>query len=138
MLRNQINTLQPLGDKTAIGLSLLCAVHCLALPVAAALLPSMAGLGLEDETFHNWIVVVVIPLSTVTLFLGCRKHRQLGVLGTGMFGLLLLSLTPLLGHELLGEFRERLLTLAGSALIAASHVKNFQLCRQGKACECPD
>ena len=137
-MRHQIYSLQPVVDKAAIGLSLLCAVHCLALPLAIALLPSLAAVGLADEAFHTWIVLAVIPLSTFALTLGCKKHRQMGVLYTGLLGLSFLCLTPLLGHELLGEAGEKILTLAGAGLIAASHINNFKLCQKGRACGCPD
>lgn len=134
----QLNSLQALVDRTAVGLSLLCAVHCLALPLAIALLPSLSALGLADEAFHTWLALAVIPLSAFALTLGCKAHRQMVVFYTGLAGLSLLCLPLLLGHELLGESGEKTLTLAGAVLIAASHIKNFRLCRQSRACECPD
>lgn len=139
-MANQTATksLQPWADKAAIGLSLLCAIHCLALPVAAVLLPSVVALGFEDESFHLWIAIVAIPVSAFALCLGCGRHRRLGVLYTGLLGLLILCLTALVGHEYLGEFRERLFTLSGATLIAVSHVKNFRLCHQESVCDCPE
>jgi len=91
-MRNHVNALQPLADKAAIGLSLLCAVHCLALPLAVALLPALVSLGFQDEKFHTWMVFIVIPLSIFALTLGCRKHRNPWVLATGATGLLALVL----------------------------------------------
>ena len=137
-MRSDTTTLQPLADKAAIGLSLLCAVHCLGLPIIAALLPSGLALGFADESFHTWLVIFVIPLSAFALTLGCRKHRQMNVFYTGMFGLICLCAAALLGHDLLGELGERGLTLVGAVLIALSHLKNYQLCRKGEACECPE
>jgi hypothetical protein len=130
--------LQPLADQAAIGLSMLCAIHCLALPVTATLLPSVFALGFADEKFHIWLVIVVIPLSAFALTLGCRKHRKSGVLYLGVVGLLFLCLSPLVGHEILGEVAEKALTLIGATLVAAGHVKNFLLCREQDACECQD
>ena len=135
---NRIQALQPQADKVAIGLSLVCVIHCLALPLALVLAPSLVGLGLQDETFHLWIVLVVLPVSIYALTLGCRKHKNMGVLLVGLSGLLLLFLTALFGHDLAGETGERLLTLAGAGIIAASHARNFQLCRERSSCECPD
>ena len=137
-MREQINILQPVADKAAISLSLICAVHCLAMPLVIALLPALASYGLADEAFHTWIILAVIPLSAFALTMGCKKHRQLNVLYTGLVGLFLLCLTPLLGHELLGETGEKALTTAGAALIAASHLKNFRLCRNETACACAE
>jgi len=137
-MHNQISTLLPAADKAAIGLSTLCALHCLALPIAIALLPSLAAYGLADERFHTWIILGVIPLSVCALTMGCKQHRQTNVLYIGFLGLLLLCLTPLLGHELLGETGEKFLTLAATALIVSSHIKNFRLCRKKTDCACTD
>lgn len=137
-MRNQIHNLQPAADKAAISLSLLCAAHCLALPLVIALLPPLTAVGLADEAFHTWIVVAVIPLSALALTLGCNRHRQLGVLYIGLLGLLLLCLAALLGHEALGEAGEKVLTLAGAVLIAVSHFRNYLLCQKGSSCECAD
>ena len=135
---NRLAALQPQADKVAISLSVLCALHCLALPLAVALLPSLVAIGLQDEIFHIWIVLVVIPVSVYALTLGCRKHRNTGVLLGGLSGLLLLCVTALFGHDLAGESGERALTLAGALIIAASHARNFQLCRERNTCDCSD
>ena len=137
-MRNPINNLQPAADKAAISLSLLCAAHCLALPLLIALLPSLTALGLADEAFHKWVVIAVIPLSAFALTLGCNKHRQMGVLYIGLLGLILLCATALLGHEILGEHGEKMLTLTGASLIALSHIRNYRLCQKGRSCECID
>ena len=123
------SSVRPLADKAAIGLSLLCAIHCLALPLLIALAPAVGTLAIADESFHLWMVVVVIPLSTVALFLGCRQHRHTSVLALGVLGVLVLVSAVVLGHDVLGEVGERAVTLAGAALVAWSHVQNYRLCR---------
>ena len=135
--RTYTSGLQPLADRAAIGLSLLCVLHCLALPLLLVMLPSLVGLGLDDERFHIWLIIVVIPLSAFALTLGCAKHRNKSVLYIGIVGLGVLCLAPLIGHDLLGEMGERLLTLLGATLIAISHIRNFSLCRRGETCDCP-
>ena len=125
-----------MADKAAIGVSVLCALHCLALPIAAAYLPAISALGLDNEVFHLWLIVVVLPLSIFALTLGCRLHGSMKVLSLGMLGIGLLCLAPVLGHDLLGEWGEKALTLSGATLIAISHVRNFLLCRTSGECEC--
>ena len=137
-MNSSTKSLGPLADKSAIGLSLLCALHCLLLPVAVATLPAVSSLGLDDEAFHLWLVVVVLPISAFALLLGCRKHGRMFVLAIGGLGLAVLVSTPLLGHALLGESGERLLTLTGALLIAVAHVKNYRLCRSADSCERPE
>ena len=90
-------------DRAAIGLSFLCVVHCLLTPIAIVMLPALGATFLEDERFHYALLFLVLPTSTLSLGLGCRKHGHLEILLIGLFGLLLLFLIVILGEELLGE-----------------------------------
>ncbi|MGB1090477.1 MAG: MerC domain-containing protein [Oceanobacter sp.] len=126
---------QNLSDRFAIGLSFLCTLHCLALPVAITLLPSLAALPMADESFHFWMLAVVIPISGFALFTGWRKHRSSAVLARGMTGLTLMILAVLIGHDLLGEAGEKGLTLLGAGLLAWAHWLNQKACR-AQNCEC--
>ena len=125
----QSEFVQATADKTAIFLSVLCSLHCLLTPVALVMMPSLVGMGLEDEAFHLWMVVAVVPLSLFALTMGCRKHKNASVLVLGLAGLAVLCSPFIIGHEALGEWGERGLTLLGAAMIALSHFRNFSLCR---------
>jgi len=127
---------QAVLDKSAIGLSLLCAVHCLALPLLAVLGPALTGYFVFEESFHRWLVVVVLPLSLVSLWMGCRHHKKIGVVALGVAGLMVLITAALAGHDLLGEWGEKIATLFGASLVALSHIRNFQLCREHIDCDC--
>lgn len=125
--------LQQISDKTAIGLSFLCVLHCLFLPLLLLLLPPIAGLlALNDEVFHLALLYVIVPLSAVTLIVGYRRHKQSSVLTTGMTGLTLLLAAVLFGHDYLGETGEVLLTVIGSVAVAWGHLRNYRLrqCQQ--------
>ena len=124
-----ISAIGPLFDKTAIGLSAICAVHCLALPIALTVLPSIASLPLGDESFHQVLIFFILPTSIVALTLGCRRHRHWNVMGWGVLGLVVLISTALLGHDLLGEQVEKVTTVLGTVLVAISHTANFRRCR---------
>ncbi len=123
-----MNNLQAFGDKTAIGLSLFCALHCLALPLMLALIPSIAALPLADEAFHLWMLAAVIPTSIFALTVGCQKHKRNQLLITGFIGIGCLIAAVTLGEQF-GELWEKGLTLVGAAIIASAHLKNFKLCR---------
>lgn len=123
-------------DKSAMGLSLLCLVHCLVVPSAAVLLPTMLAMPLQDELFHQILLLAVVPLSAVALLMGCRKHQTWSVLAWGSVGLFVLIFAGLFGHDLVGEAGERLGTAIGSAFIIGSHYKNYRLCRSAHHCEC--
>ena len=122
-------------DKAAIGLSLFCAVHCLLLPVALVILPTIAATTFGEERFHQWMLVAVLPVSMLALTLGCRQHRQLSVAILGFGGLLTLIIVALFGHDLVGEVGEKTLSVLGAALLASSHFRNHRLC-QKRRCPC--
>ena len=119
-------------DKASISLSVVCAIHCLLLPLALVLIPSIAVLPIADERFHQLLVVLVLPTSLFALTIGCRRHRQWRVMVCGALGLTVLLLTVLAGHEMLGEFGEKSLTLLGAILVAISHIINFRQCKATK------
>ena len=130
-----MKNLQAIADKTAISLSFVCTLHCLAIPFLVVSLPAIAALNLGDEAFHLWMIVAVIPISLFALTLGCKKHKSFSVLILGVAGLLVLIASALLGHDLLGETGEKLLTVIGASLIAAGHLSNHRLCQRAH-CEC--
>jgi hypothetical protein len=130
-----MNKLQTIADKAAFSLSFICTLHCLAMPFAVALLPTLAAVNLEDEAFHLWMIIAVIPTSLLALSMGCKKHRDFRVPILGIAGLILLIIAALFGHDLLGENGETAVTLLGASIIAASHLLNHQLCQQSR-CEC--
>ncbi|WP_286234870.1 MerC domain-containing protein [Thalassotalea sediminis] len=122
--------LQYMSDKAAIGVSLLCVIHCLVLPIAMILIPPLAGLSLlKSESFHLWLVGAVVPVSLLALFFGYQHHRKIQVFVGAFIGLLILLVAAYLGHEILGDLTEVCLTVFGSCVIAFSHYWNYQLRR---------
>tara|TARA_Y100000758_G_scaffold244836_1_gene180848 strand:- start:63 stop:479 length:417 start_codon:yes stop_codon:yes gene_type:complete len=124
---------QTTADKLAIGLSLMCTVHCFATPVILALLPSLAVLQINAEQFHLWILAVVLPTSLLALNLGCKKHKRTRYMACGVVGLAFLIIAVLLGQE----EAEKALTLIGSAFIALAHWFNYQQCFKKNNENCP-
>lgn len=124
------------SDKLAIGLSFLCVGHCLGLPLLIIFLPSIAALSLQQEAFHVWMVIAVIPISLYALTLGCKKHKQLGICALGVAGLFALISAVLFGESHLGEAGEKVATLFGAILLALAHYQNYQRCKKVKNCPC--
>lgn len=121
-------------DKISIGLSALCAVHCLVLPVVAGVLPSLAATTASHGHFHVLMLVLVIPLSGIALGAGWLRHRAGIVLALGLCGMGLMVFATTMGHDLLGHDGERWATLAGSFTLAAGHYRNFRRCRPSDGC----
>lgn len=129
---------QEVTDKLSIGLSMLCVIHCLVLPLLLVALPSFGALQLQNENFHTWMLISVIPISIYALTMGCKKHKRYRLFLLGGAGLVLMVVAVLFGHDIGGELGEKTLTLSGSVLIVIAHFCNFRLCRKHKSCACSD
>lgn len=117
-------------DASAIGLSGLCLAHCLALPLASALLPAL-GAWADTEWMHALFLGIAVPTSTLALW-GQRHRPSIALMvmaGAGMLGLL----AGVLGWPV--ESLERELTVTGSVLLAAAHVWNWRRMHRHAACD---
>jgi len=116
-------------DRLAVSLSSLCALHCLALPLLLVLVPAMSASVLGDEAFHRTLLWLVIPSSVLAITLGCARHKDQLVWTCAVTGLAVMIIAAFWGHDLLGEWGERLATLTGAGILSSGHVRNHALCR---------
>jgi hypothetical protein len=123
------------SDKIAISLSILCVIHCLVVPLLIAFLPSM--ILLQQEAFHLWMVILVVPISIYALTLGCKKHKKLSIVTLGMVGLICLLSAVFFGESHIGETGEKLITIIGALLVSISHYQNFNQCKKSHDGQCP-
>jgi hypothetical protein len=132
MLRHvlQAPQVQRAADVFAVSCSSLCAVHCLATPVLLTLLPVLGATILGGEAFHVAILWLILPTSLAAVLLGCWRHKDLYVVLLCGLGLAVIVVAATAGHELIGDTGETIVTLAGSVLLIAGHVRNFRLCRK--------
>lgn len=110
-------------DRLGIGISTICAIHCLLVPVIISLLP----LWPVAETIHQWIhpVFIVFILPTIWFAVrGSHYDRKIILLLSAGF---LLVLTGWPAGHWSGDHRvETLLTVAGSLLLIAGHLLNYR------------
>ncbi len=118
-------------DQLAVTLSGLCLLHCLLLPVAIAVLPFLGQVG--EDHLHVQMLIVVLPVSTIALTLGFRRHRDKRIVVWGIAGLLLLAIGGTVVHSLFGIFADRALTISGSITLAITHYWNSRLSRHCSA-----
>ncbi len=112
------------ADRWAIGLSALCLVHCLSIPVALLLFPVVAHNLIDHQSWVHWaLLALALPLSAYALLTGYRRHRYRPVLILGGIGISLMFIG--VGH-LAGLQWELPLTVAGAALLAYAHVENMR------------
>tara|TARA_B100000700_G_C15042772_1_gene856188 strand:+ start:1993 stop:2391 length:399 start_codon:yes stop_codon:yes gene_type:complete len=116
-------------DKTAIYLSVICLIQCLALPLSALFLPTLIFLPLIEQWFHILLLFFVVPISVLAMFLGCRKHKSYNVIFYGFIGLTILIVNVIWGHEFLGESGEIISTLIGISILSYGHIQNQRLCK---------
>lgn len=111
-------------EGAAVSASLLCLVHCLALPFLLLLLPGIIGLFAQSAAFHYVALALIVPSALAAFSLGYRRHRALlpvllGVLGVGC---LAVALLPGAGRGI-----ELWFTIAGSLLLITGHALNWRL-----------
>ena len=124
------NTLNINFDNIAIGFSVVCALHCLLLPIAVIFLPAISSTFLGSEDFHKTLLYFVIPSSIIALSLGCKMHGKYNVYLYGIFGIGTLLIASIFGHDYFGENGEIILTLIGAGIISLGHLKNQKLCAE--------
>lgn len=144
-------------DKLAIGMAAVCAVHCLLMPVLIVALPIIATSFFVHKDFHLWMLFLVIPTTTFSIFMGCRQHKDRRVMTFCAIGLALL--VSALCYERLTASEAALasdvclscagcaddakaadadaplnasiwINTLGGAFLAVGHFRNFRLCRK--------
>jgi len=108
-------------DRSAIGLSGLCLIHCLALPVAAVTLPTLGTLA-HAEWVHAAFVALAAPLSVFAL-------RRSGAWRSSLLsGLALAGLGLLAAGAFVAPSREAetTMTVVGGICLALCHGLNLR------------
>ena len=129
--QSSIRSFQPLFDRLAIVASLLCAIHCVILPIFLVSFPTLLSLPVDDHHFHQILVWFVVPFSVAGALLGYFKHKNTTVLIGAVVGIAMVIGAAVFGHDFLGEIGEKIATVLGSIILIAAHYKNFTTCRNG-------
>lgn len=110
-------------DLSAISLSGLCVVHCLALPLAAVALPMLGGLA-EAEWAHAAFVAAAAPLAAAALIDWRGRATDWSLVVAAALGLGLMSAAAAAGWP--SEAWETPLTVLGGLTLAAAHATNWR------------
>jgi cation transport ATPase len=127
-LRNEPNSVdqsndQKRLDRVAIWLSGLCLVHCLAVPMALLLTPSLSAWLDATETQTHWLLFgLALPISGVALYRGYKREPRAMTLAMGLIGLLLMLVGVV---HLFGEDLEITFTTLGVILVMLAHIRNL-------------
>lgn len=124
------------ADRLGAAASLLCAVHCAALPFALALLPAL-GLGfLASHGLERGFIAFASVLALTMAVLGYRRHRTARAFALLVPGLLLLWIGGFafdLGGATLWH---SLFVAAGGTCVSLAHVVNLRIAREPRVCDC--
>lgn len=144
-----------MGDKAAVGLSIVCTLHCIALPLILIVLQGTSWMPkgaeqvaccaehpvenstnffLDGGSFHLMMLFLVIPISMFSLVSGFRSHRQRWVLFLGLLGVVTLTIATLLGVSHLGAMGEKVLSIGGALVLAFCHLWNLRLSKDCNHC----
>ena len=122
-------------DASAVGLSALCLVHCLALPALALLLPVL-GFWAQAEWVHVAFVLIAAPVAVLSFIdLPRLRPRSWPMTAAALVGLSLM-IAGALGFP--DAAYERVLTVVGGLLLAGAHLTNWRHRHSGAACAACD
>lgn len=113
-------------EGVAVGATIACLVHCLALPLLFAFIPMLSSVMPVPLHFHLIALALAIPATAGALFAGYRRHRLAAPLIAGTIGLTLLTLAAT--HWELTPL-EMPITVVGSLAIATAHLANWRFRR---------
>lgn len=116
-------TASVLWDRFGIGVSGICAIHCLIFPVLISLLPISALLPVLHEWLHPVFVATIVP---IVFFASRRSHYDFTITSILVAGFLFVLIGWLAGHYWFGILFETVVTLIGSGLLIAGHWMNYQ------------
>ncbi len=133
-------------DRFAISLSSLCAIHCIALPIAASVTPLLMstinhGNAVHEFWFHQFILIFIIPVSIFALVTGFRCHKKnlpmlLGGLGLSILVIVALFAEQLISQQVISHTGETILTVIGGIIHAAGHITNALATKASHATSC--
>lgn len=105
-------------DLFAVGLSALCVIHCVALPLLVAIMPVIA-IAAENELAHKLIVLAAVPVSLRVIWKTLPLAENKLFIGVVSAGLALLLLAAFI--EALSAY-EQPITVAGALLLSTGHI----------------
>lgn len=113
------SAVRPNWDRLAIGLSGLCAVHCISTVLFLGALSSLGHI-FEAPIIHETGLALAIVLGAVALGLGARAHGMLLPIAIGSLGLGVMAGALSLPHGA----SEAVYTIIGVGLLALGHDLN--------------
>lgn len=122
MTQNIKDEQQGFWDRLGIGLSGLCAIHCLLIPVFVSLIPLWPAL---DE-FHEFTHLVFFLAIAPAVILSLKNRKNLKSISGYLFVGLAIIFLAWFFNDWLGDYGEAGVTLIGSLLLIRGHWLNYK------------
>ncbi|HVK38611.1 MAG TPA: MerC domain-containing protein [Candidatus Kapabacteria bacterium] len=124
-------------DRLGISASLLCAIHCAAMPLAFTILPLAGAHVLLGGAFELVMIAISATVGIVSLGSSYRVHRQINPLLMMSAGATIL-VANFIGHDSHSHAAETLhpyIAVVAGLMIATAHRINMRLCSACQTCE---
>ena len=105
-------------DVSAVALSTLCVIHCLALPVLVVLLP-LTAVWFEYEWIHRLFVLSALLVSGCAVYASLRAREGYVFSAFVLLGLVLLTAGAFIESM---SHLETPITVTGAMVLAAAHI----------------
>ncbi len=122
-----LQKLIPSLDNLGIAASVICLIHCMAMPFILALLPFMGLSFLDTEEAHWVLAFFIIGFALVAIFPAYLKHKRPGILSAMIVGMLLVVFGAFFAEHTLGHAYEMPLLVVGNLILVATHWRNRSL-----------
>ena len=112
-------------DNLGIFASVLCLIHCLAMPFVVAAIPfiGMQWQWLQSETTENVLIAFIVGFAVFAIIPGYREHKKPIALAGLVIGLTLVAAVALLRGQFPANFELPLIS-AGNLLLVGTHLLN--------------
>jgi uncharacterized membrane protein YoaK (UPF0700 family) len=119
-------------DGLGIATSILCAIHCIVLPISMTSLPLFGVNIVHNRAFEWFMIVLAFAVGVYALWHGYHNHHK----NATPIKLFVIGFFLLISKQFLPQSFENYLVLAAVPFIIIAHVTNFRLCRKSK-CSSP-
>lgn len=123
-------------DVFGVGLSALCIVHCILLPVLIIASPALVHewLPTEDKT-HVVLLAFILGIAGFAFISGYRVHGKIQPVAWMAVGILIITYASFFAHDQLGHLWEPVIAIVGSLALIRAHILNHR-CKTCEEHEC--
>ena len=117
------------GDVAGMTASILCLLHCMAMPLVILAFP-MLGLAHVHDTFHDTLIAAITLPVLLALVPGYLKHRDKTTLLVGCGGLAIFLGAVFIVSPLFGEVAEATFAVISGFMLLYAHLRNRRHCKR--------